>query len=207
MARPTFAPATPERWPDLERLFGPRGACAGCWCMWWKLDRPAFDAARGAGNRRALARIVRAGAEPGLLAYVDGEPAGWVALEPREAYPRIGRSRLLAPAARGAPPGTWAITCFYVAAAHRGTGLVGRLVEAAVVHARARGASAVEAYPRTGGEGLADGSMYTGAVSTFERLGFEVVARPSKVRAVVRRRLGGARPAAVRARGRKPARR
>ena len=26
-----FYPLTPDRWPDLEALFGPRGAVGGCW--------------------------------------------------------------------------------------------------------------------------------------------------------------------------------
>ena len=46
----TFQPLVPERLPDLERLFGPRGACAGCWCMWWKTTRKEFEAGKGEGN-------------------------------------------------------------------------------------------------------------------------------------------------------------
>ena len=30
----------------------------------------------------------------GLVAYVDGEPAGWVAVEPRTAYPKLRTSRI-----------------------------------------------------------------------------------------------------------------
>ena len=46
-------PLTPQRWADLERLFGANGACGGCWCMWWRLKRPEFDAGKGEGNRAA----------------------------------------------------------------------------------------------------------------------------------------------------------
>ncbi len=31
-----IAPLTGENWPDLEALFGPRGAVGGCWCMYWR---------------------------------------------------------------------------------------------------------------------------------------------------------------------------
>jgi hypothetical protein len=47
-------PVTPDRWTDLETLFGPRGAVGGCWCMWWRLKRSEFDQQKGAGNRAAL---------------------------------------------------------------------------------------------------------------------------------------------------------
>jgi hypothetical protein len=90
-------PATPERWADLAALFGPRGACGGCWCMWWRLPRAGFGAAKGEGNREALCALVASGKAPGLLAYADSVPVGWCALAPREAYPALGRSRILKP--------------------------------------------------------------------------------------------------------------
>src|SRR5207253_8997411 len=65
---------TPERWPDLRRLFGANGACGGCWCMWWKLPRRDFVRGKGAGNERELRAIVRSGAAPGLLAYEGDRP-------------------------------------------------------------------------------------------------------------------------------------
>ena len=65
-----FHPATASRWRDVEKLFGERGACAGCWCMWPRLTRAEFRAGQGAKNKRALARIVGSGEPPGILAYV-----------------------------------------------------------------------------------------------------------------------------------------
>ena len=85
----SFHPLTPGRWRDLERLFGLRGACAGCWCMWWRLSRPEWNRGKGDGNRKAFRKLVRSGAEPGVLAYADGEPVGWCAVAPREQYPRL----------------------------------------------------------------------------------------------------------------------
>ena len=153
-------PLTPDRFADLERLFGPRGACAGCWCMWWRLPRAQWEAGKGEGNRRGLETYVRGGAIPGLLAY-DGEaPVGWVAVEPRAAYPRLARSRSLAPVDERP---VWSITCFFVARSHRGRGVTRALVEAAAAHARTHGAPALEAYPVDSRARLGDAFLYTGA--------------------------------------------
>ncbi len=177
-------PLTPGRWPDLVTLFGARGACAGCWCTWWRLTRPEFDAGRGDGNRRRQERYVKAGNVAGLLAYEGDEPVGWVAVEPRDRYPRLARSRTLAPV-DDRP--VWSITCFFVAREHRRKGLTRVLVDAALRHARAHGATVVEAYPVEPGRALGDDAMYHGAASTFRALGFAEVARRSRTRPIYRR--------------------
>ncbi len=182
-------PLTADRWPDLERLFGPRGACAGCWCMWWRIPRTQWKAEKGEGNRRGLERYVRAGNVPGLLAYDGGAPVGWVAIEPREAYPSLERSRTLA---RVDERPVWSITCFFVARSHRRRGVTGALVQEAIRHARARGARIVEAYPVDSRRPLADAWIYTGAASTFRRLGFREAARRSPTRPIVRKALRSA---------------
>jgi GNAT superfamily N-acetyltransferase len=198
-------PVTPDRWPDLVALFGPRGACAGCWCMWWRLPRAEFDAGQTGANRRGLERYVRSGRVPGLLAYEGGEPVGWVAVEPREVFPRLARSRTLAPV-DDAP--AWSITCFFVARRHRGRGVTRALIDAAVRHAHAGAARIVEAYPVDLSKRTADAFVYHGAASTFRALGFEEAARRSPTRPILRRAIGGARlsPPATAARGRARAR-
>ncbi len=90
-------PLTPDRWEDFEHLFGPRGACAGCWCMYWKLPRKQFNLGQGDHNRLAQKDIVSSGHIPGLIAYIDNSPVGWVAVEPRENYPVLANSRILKP--------------------------------------------------------------------------------------------------------------
>lgn len=188
-------PLTPDRWPDLEALFGARGAYAGCWCMWWRLPRAEWAAGRGEGNRRALRAVVAAGPPPGLLAYAEGRPVGWVAVTPRRAIPRLDASRLFAPVdARPA----WAITCFYVAPGWRRRGLLARLLAAAVEHARAGGARLLEACPvDTAVRGrIATASGYTGVASVFRRAGFREVLRRAPDRPLVRLALRPARAAA-----------
>jgi GNAT superfamily N-acetyltransferase len=179
-------PATPARWPDLERLFGPRGACAGCWCMWWKLPRAEWAAGKGEGNRRALEAAVRRGDVPGLIAYARREPVGWIAVEPRAAYPRLARARTLAPV-DDRP--VWSVTCFFVARSWRGRKVTRVLLEAAARHARRRGGRLLEAYPIDAAKRMADAWVYTGAASTFARLGFREVARRSRTRPIVRKTL------------------
>jgi len=189
MPRLSIHPLTPDRWPDLESLFGPRGACAGCWCTWFRLAPAEWRGGKGEVNRRRQERYVRDGNVPGLLAYSGSTPVGWVAIEPRERYVRLARSRTLAPV-DDAP--AWAISCFFVARAHRGKGITRALIEAAVRHARSRGASLVEAYPVDLRARVADAWAFTGSASTFARLGFEEVARRSRTRPIVRKRLRGA---------------
>jgi GNAT superfamily N-acetyltransferase len=152
--------------------------------MWWRLPRSRWVAGKGQGNRRALRRIVEAGAVPGLLAYQGDEPVGWVAVEPREAYPVLDRSRTLA---RVDEEPVWSVPCFFVARAHRGKGVTGALLEAAVRFARSRGARIVEGYPVAYRRGVADAWVFTGAASTFRRAGFREVARRSPTRPILRK--------------------
>jgi hypothetical protein len=89
----SFHPLTPERWRDLERLCGERGASGGCWCMRWRIRRHAKQ--KGAGTKRAFRRIVEREEPPGLLAYASKNAIGWCAIAPRESYPVLENSRVL----------------------------------------------------------------------------------------------------------------
>jgi len=180
-------PLTSDRWEDLVALFGERGACGGCWCMWWRLARSEFEKGKGAGNRRALRKIVAAGDAPGLIAYRGGTPAGWCSVAPRERYPVLSRSRVLAPV-DDRP--VWSIVCFFVSKPFRRTGLTAALIEGAVAYAKKKGAAIVEGYPVEPKKGsMPDAFAYTGLASSFRRAGFAEVARRSATRPVMRRYL------------------
>lgn len=192
--RVEFQPLTPGRWDDLVTLFGPRGACAGCWCMWPRLTRPEFQRGQGAGNRRAFRRVVAAGPPPGVLAYVDGEAAGWCAVAPRERLPRLERGRVLK---RVDDQPVWSVTCFFVARPHRARGLTVPLLREAVKLARRHGGRVIEGYPVDPRAGrMADVFVWTGLASAFRRAGFREVLRRSPTRPIMRYAVGRAgRPA------------
>lgn len=177
-------PLTEDRWPDLEKLFGPRGACAGCWCMFFRLSKAQWLRQRGDGNKAALRELVRAASpSPGLLAYEGPEPVGWCALAPREQYPRLARSRLLKPVD---DKPVWSVTCFYVKKAYRRRGVTLSLLKEAVSFARRHGAKLIEGYPAEPRADFVDAFYYHGVPSTFRKAGFTEVARRSPGRPIFR---------------------
>ncbi len=179
-----FHPLTPQRWQDLEVLFGERGACGGCWCMWWRLSQSEFNRQKGVGNREAMKKIVESGQVPGIMAYADAHPVGWCAIGPREAYPRLERSRILK---RIDHRPVWSVVCFYVAKPYRRSGITSKLLQAAVEYATQQGASIVEAYPvEPKKTNIPDLFVYHGLAATFRKVGFVEVARRSETRPVMR---------------------
>lgn len=181
---PFVCPATAERWDDLVALFGPRGACAGCWCRYWHLARSDYERGKGEVHRRAQEGRVRAGQVPGVLAYLGGQAVGWCAVEPREKLPTLARSRILAPVDEQR---VWSIVCLFVSRTARRRGVSRALVAGAVAFAASRGAAIVEAYPQEPGpEDLPDVFAFTGLASTFRSCGFVEVARRSAKRPVLR---------------------
>ena len=187
----TFRAATPSRWPDVERLFGKRGACGGCWCMFWRLTRSDYERGKGAGNRRALKRLLDQGGSPGVLAYVGPEPVGWCAVAPRHDYPALARSRILAPVDDHQ---VWSITCFFVAKSFRRKGLSVQLLGAAADLVKKRGGRILEGYPvEPKAGGMPDPFVWTGTAAAFARAGFTEVARRSPTRPIMRLDLTGGR--------------
>jgi GNAT superfamily N-acetyltransferase len=180
----TFRTATPARWRDIERLFGERGACGGCWCMAWRLARKDYVAGKGAGNRRALRAVVASGGKPGVLAYIGTEPVGWCAVAPRAQYPALARSRVLKPL-DDRP--VWSVSCLFVLRPYRQMGLSSRLIRAAVDLAAKRGARIVEGYPVVPSmEKMPAPFIWTGVPSAFRKAGFKEAARRSPGRPIMR---------------------
>jgi GNAT superfamily N-acetyltransferase len=177
-------PVTPDRWRDLEKLFGERGACAGCWCMYWRWPRSEFDAKRGPGTKRALKKLVTSGHIPGLLAYAANEPVGWCCIGPRDEFPVLERSRILK---RVDEQPVWSVVCFFVARPYRRQGLTARLLTAAIEYAAQEGAKIIEGYPVEPKQApMPPVAAYTGLVSAFRTTGFLEVARRSETRPIMR---------------------
>ncbi|GAA4541311.1 GNAT family N-acetyltransferase [Amycolatopsis samaneae] len=188
----SFAELTGETWPLFERLFGPGGVQGGCWCAFFRLPGPEFKRLGRDGRKEHVRGEADAGRPLGLLALVDGEPLGWVAVSPRPDNPRLKRSPIAATTVP-ADVRVWSVTCFFVHRRGRRRGLGAELLSAAVDFAARGGAEAVEGYPVevTGKRPGTD--LYHGTVKMFLGAGFEVVERRGPGRALVRRWLADAR--------------
>jgi GNAT superfamily N-acetyltransferase len=183
-------PLTAARWDDFESLFGPRGACGGCWCMWWRETHAEFERRKGEGNRRAMRSIVSSGEVPGIVGYIDGLPVAWCSVAPRERYPRLERSRILK---RIDEEPVWSVVCFYIAKQYRRLGLSRMILEEAALYAAGEGAGIIEGYPVEPKKGtMADVFACTGLAAAFRAAGFTEVARRSETRPIMRRRTGSA---------------
>lgn len=193
----TVVPANEASWDDLQTVFGARGSAATCQCQRFKLaPREAFGSypAEERGLRlRAQTNCgqPRAATTSGLVAYLDGEPVGWCAVEPRPAYQgllRVFRVPWEGRAEDKADESVWAVTCVFSRAGHRRRGISYVLARAAVDFARERGARALEAYPMLTqpGADITWGELHMGTRSIFAAAGFDEVNRPTPRRVVMR---------------------
>lgn len=171
---------TPELWPHLTDVFGSKGACGGCWCMYWRIGG-AYRKQSSRSNKTAFHRVVKKGPPPGLLAFKGNLAVGWCQLTPREALPWLNRTWRLKPVDRMP---VWCISCFYIRKGYRKQGITSALIQAAVKEARKAGAPALEAYPLDGD--LSPSASGTGYASTFARAGFRVIARRTPPRPIMR---------------------
>lgn len=185
----TIEPATPDRFDDAENALSGGGDGRSCQCQWWTLTNARWQATTQEEREALLRDEIGQGPPPALIAYVDGEPAGWVRVGPRTSQVRLGRTKNFT-AISAEPwddPDVWAVSCFVVRREHRGQGLTALLLDAAIERARQNGARLIEAYPidpASGGK-KSPNELYTGVLSTFEDAGFHEVGRPRPDRAVV----------------------
>jgi GNAT superfamily N-acetyltransferase len=197
MAEPTIAivPANAAAPEDLAAIFGSRGDAARCQCQWFKIRHADWRSV----SREERARRFRAqtncgrphvAGSSGLVAYLDGEPVGWCAVEPRTAYPRLRDTRVpwVGRSEDPSDPGVWAVTCFVVRTGFRRRGISRALARATVGFARERGARALEGYPMITepAKEITWGELYRGSRSIFADAGFAEVSRPFPRRAVMR---------------------
>lgn len=180
----TVRPVSPENFADLARLFEARGGPSYCWCMAWRKegaerDTPAGSAGNAARKAQLAARLDR-GEPIGLLAYDGDVPAGWCSTGPLATFARFGGPKDVD------PHKTWAISCFYVPRARRGTGIAKALAAAALTTAKAAGADMMQV------TGVADTSpsyKHMGQIGFYARLGFEDIGRVGTRRHLMRRAL------------------
>ena len=189
-------PANEASWDDLRAIFGDRGYAAYCQCQKFKMRSWAeWNSVHVAERMERLQEQTHCGypsarTTSGLVAYLDGEPVGWCAVEPRTAYRRLPPARV-AWKSRGEDKdddGVWAVTCFATRAGFRHRGVSRALARATVDFARKRGARALEGYPMITepGQDVTWGELHVGSRSIFADAGFTEVSHPTLRRVVMR---------------------
>jgi GNAT superfamily N-acetyltransferase len=190
----TFRPANEASWEDLQRVFGTVDA-GQCQCQrfkirGWMWSVSTLDERMGMLQDQTACATPDASSTSGLIAYVDGEPAGWVAVEPRTAYVKLRTSRVpwTDRSEDKDDESVWSVTCMVVRKGFRGRGLTYQLARATIDHARSRGARALEAYPMftQPGKTITWGELHVGPHQAFEEAGFHQVSHPTLRRTVMR---------------------
>ncbi len=194
----TIVPANEASWEAVQTVFGSRGEPSSCHCQRYKMLPRESWASVGAEELACRLRTQTDWGQPescttsGLVAYLDGEPVGWCAVEPRTAYPRLLRNTRVPWDGRSedkADDTVWAVTCFVTRKGFRRRGVSRSLARAAVEYARARGARALEGYPmitKPGQTVALVGELHVGTRSIFEAAGFAEVSHPTRRRVVMR---------------------
>jgi len=194
---PAFSvePANQATWEDLQAVLGTRGTACRCQCQRYKLrPRESFASFPVEERARRLREQAHCGkprsrTTSGLVAFLDREPVGWCAVEPRTAYIGLVRNSRVPWVDRAedkADDKVWAVTCLFVRAGFRKHGVGRALVHAAVDFARERGARAVEGYPMTTTTTALLEELHVGTIAMFAEAGFLEVSRPTLRRAVMR---------------------
>ena len=157
---------------------------ASCWDLYprfnAKQQRERGIALQGAGTdarrRAVLATLARRRTHaPGLVAYRDSEPVGFISLGPRYDFARIEASRATP---RVDDIAAWVIPCITVRRGFRGSGVAIAMIRAAVAYATKRGAPAVEAYPRKDNARINDDFAFFGTEAMFRKAGFRQIRGP-----------------------------
>ena len=172
-----FKPVDRSTWDDFERLFNGPGGPKFCWCMVWRATAEEGRGTSGAVRHLQMQHRIETGVPVGLLAYDGDTPVGWVSIAPRDSYRRLGGPE--------AAPGEviWSLACMFVPRRRRGQGMAHSLIAAAVEHARARGATVLEAYPVAEN---APSYRFMGFVPAFARAGFTEIGMAGTRRHIMR---------------------
>jgi predicted GNAT family acetyltransferase len=174
----TIHPLTPDRWDDLVDLFETDSITRMCWCVHHRLPPDIRRETDPKSRKTAMAKIVKAGPPPGLLAYKGKEAVGWIAIAPRPATPEwnVGRKASAAELPQHASDETiWAASCFFIRKGSRGEGMTATLLEAGMTYAKKNGAKLVEACPMAHDDRRSSTGMFVGPKRIFDRAGFGTV--------------------------------
>jgi len=176
-------PLSPDRWNDLETLFGPHGAFGNCWCMWFRQTNKEWNTSNGEERKAGLQGLVNSELAPGLIAYDGIRPIAWVSLGPRPDFARLVHSRVARPID---DQPVWVAVCFFVEKRYRRQGVTVELLKAAIDFARQHGATILEGYPVEPTEQKPDPWVYVGLASAFRKAGFVEAGRRKENRPIMR---------------------
>ncbi len=185
----TVVPLTPERIGDFDILFGPTGACYGCWCTAFRMKPKVRQSMSAREKHDFMIERVQRGPPPGLLAYRNGHPIGWMQVGPRADIPEWNNANRVTTPLEDAPasdPSVWAISCFFFKSKERGKGLSHRMVGEGVLFAKASGAGLIEASPMNSAKQSRSIGLFVGATSVFKKAGFVEVACRKEGRPLMR---------------------
>jgi GNAT superfamily N-acetyltransferase len=181
----SIEPVTKKNWNKFVKLFGDRGACGNCWCMYYRLSNADFREGKvDDGNKRAIKRIVWEGKPIGILGLLEEEAIAWCAFAPREDFIKLGNSRVHK---RIDDKEVWSIPCFFIDKDYRRSGVSVQLLKGVIKYAKENGIKIIEAYPAIPTQDrIPDSFAWIGLFKSFERAGFEIMDRTSKNRPMVR---------------------
>jgi GNAT superfamily N-acetyltransferase len=179
-----FDQLTSSTWKKFEAVMGEKGGCGNCWCMYFRLPYKTFQENKPDGNKKMMKQLVKKDRPQGLMASINKEPVGWIALAPREDYMRLANSRVFKPID---DKPVWSITCFFIKKEFRHKGLSQQLIKGAIDFAKKKKIKTLEAYPAIPyAEKVPHPFLWVGVLSTFIKQGFKIVQQHSKSRAMVR---------------------
>jgi GNAT superfamily N-acetyltransferase len=178
-SRLVFKEVDQDHWNDLVLLFEARGGPKSCWCMVWRANAAGAKRRDGESRKAALRLRVVAGVPAGILGYHHGVPVAWCSIAPRPTYRRLGGPEDFVEN----PDAVWSLVCLFIKREYRGQRVTDQLLQAAITHARQRGATTVEAYPV---DPESPSYRFMGFVSTFKKAGFKKVGDVGTRRHVMR---------------------
>ncbi|MGL5010907.1 MAG: GNAT family N-acetyltransferase [Paracoccaceae bacterium] len=189
MSELRIQPLTPDLIPAFTTLFGPQGACYGCWCTHFRLRPKARQTTSGDERKAIMLARIDAGPPPGLIAFQGDDPIGWMQIGPRADIPEWnnqGRASSPLPDAPADDPTVWAVSCFFFRSVARGQGLSHEMLAAGIDHARRSGARVLEASPMDRAKQSKSIGLFVGSTSVFLKAGFAEVARAKERRPLMR---------------------
>ncbi len=178
-------PVTKKNWNKFVELFGEKGACGNCWCMYYRLTKADFIEGKvDDGNKNAIKKLVREGKPVGLIGLLEGQAIAWCAFAPREDFIKLNKSRVHK---RIDDKDVWSIPCLFINKYYRRSGVSVLLLKGAINYARENKIKIIEAYPMIPTQDkIPDSFAWIGLFKSFERAGFKIVDRISKNRPMVR---------------------